>query len=78
MGKSKAQMMRVAAVLHVLFHLGCGDDIAAELTDTSIKAAINLVDVCSEHARMFAGRMDANASGENNCKCYCVQLLCRL
>ena len=66
MGKSKAHIMRVVTVLHALFHLGYGGDI---VTDASIKAAINLVDVCNEHARIFAGRMDTT-SGANDFKYY--------
>ena len=67
MGKSKAQMMRVAAVLHALFCLDTAYELTAEISADSVKAAINLVDVCNEHTRIFAGRTDTS-SGPTTCK----------
>ena len=69
MGKSKAQMMRVAAVLHVLFSLDNDHNLTPELSASAVKAAINLVDVCNEHTRIFAGRSDSSSgTTSDSCK----------
>ena len=54
-------MMHVAAVLHVLFSLDPEHSLTTELSADAVKAAINLVDVCNEHTRIFAGRSDTSS-----------------
>ena len=61
MAKSKAQMMRVAAVLHALFSLDPMHKLTTELSACSVKAALNLVEVCNKHARIIAGRTDTSS-----------------
>ena len=67
MGKSKAQIMRVAAVLHAIFSIDKEHPLTSELSSSAVKAAIDLVGVCNEHTRIFAGRTDTS-SGQTNCK----------
>ena len=56
LSKSKGQILRIAATLHVLFNLETPLSIPAVISDSAIKAAINLVDVCLQHAAFLAGR----------------------
>ena len=74
MGKSKAQILRVAVALHAIFSLDSQHALTPELSASAVKAAINLVDVCNEHTRIFAGRTDTS-SGQCDCKCHKYSLL---
>ena len=56
LSKSKGQILRVAAVLHVLFHLEQPDKIPPEISVAALKAADNFVSVCLQHAAYIAGR----------------------
>ena len=56
LSKSKGQILRVAATLHVLFHIEKPMDIPTTISDAAIEAAIDLVDVCIQHAAFLAGR----------------------
>ena len=60
MGKSKGMMMRVAAVLHALFTIDQQNTLTAELSAASVTAALNLVEVCNEHAKIFSGHSSAS------------------
>ena len=44
--------------LHVLFNIETPLAIPTVISDAAIKAAINLVDVCIQHAAFLAGRGD--------------------
>ena len=56
LSKSKGQIIRVAATLHVLFNIEAPLAIPTVISDAAIKAAINLVDLCIQHAAFLAGR----------------------
>ena len=56
LSKSKGQILRVATVLHVLFNMEAPDSIPTELSEQSVKAAENFVDVCLQHAAYLGGR----------------------
>lgn len=56
LSKSKGQLLRVAAVLHVLFYLDSVDDIPSLISERALKAADNFVSVCLQHAAYMAGR----------------------
>ena len=60
LSKSKGQIIRVAATLHVLFNIETPLAIPTVISDAVIKAAINLVDVCIQHAAFLAGRGDVD------------------
>lgn len=62
MGKSKGQLMRVAVVLHALFKVGTDDsEFESEVSTSSVKAALDLVAVCNEHTKIFAGRTHSSS-----------------
>ena len=56
LSKSKGQILRVAAVLHVLFHVENPHIIPSIVGDAAVKAAINFVDLCVQHAAYITGR----------------------
>ena len=59
LSKAKGLILRVAGVLHVLFHLGSPvGDIPQEISTDALKAAENYVDVCCQHVGYIAGRGD--------------------
>ena len=58
LSKSKGQILRVAAVLHVLFHRDTPLNIPENVSEEAVKAAVNFVDLCLQHAAYLAGRGD--------------------
>ena len=53
LSKSSGQILRVSAAIHVLFHLENEDPLS---NITAIEAAINFVEVCSQHTAYITGR----------------------
>ena len=60
LSKAKGQILRVAAALHVLFNINTPLTIPQEISDAAIKAAVDLVDVCIQHAAFLARRGDVD------------------
>ena len=58
LSKSKGQILRVAAVFHVLFHLHTPLNIPENISHRSVEAAAAFVDLCLQHAASLAGRGD--------------------
>ena len=56
LSKSKGQILRVAAVLQVLFHVDNPHNIPAKVGEDAMKAAISFVDLCIQHAAYITGR----------------------
>lgn len=56
LSKSKGQILRVAATLHVLFHIDTPLAIPSVIGEDAVKAAIDFVDVCIQQAAFLAGR----------------------
>jgi pyruvate/oxaloacetate carboxyltransferase len=56
LSKSRGQILRVAATLHVLFHMDTPSDIPNEISEDALKAAVDFVDVCTQHVAHIAGR----------------------
>ena len=56
LSKSKGQILRVAATFHVLFSWETPHSISAEITDEALKAAIDFVEIGTQHAAFLAGR----------------------
>ena len=56
LSKSKGQILRVAATMHVLFHWEEPQNIPNEISDKALMASINFVDICIQHAAYLAGR----------------------
>ncbi len=65
LSKSKGQILRVAATMHVLFHWEKPQDIPVTISDNALKASIDFVDVCIQHAAYLAGRGEMNEAVES-------------
>ena len=58
LSKSKGQLLRVAAVMHILFHIDSPDGIPERISENAVKAAECFVDLCLQHAAYLGGRGD--------------------
>ena len=56
LSKSRGQILRIAAVLHVFFHLDTPHSIPTEIKDNAVVAAIDFVELCIQHAVYITGR----------------------
>ena len=61
LSKGKGQCLRIAAAMHVLFQISgeiLGDNMSVEdeVSDRALKAAIEFVQTCIQHAAYIAGR----------------------
>ena len=56
LSKSRGQVLRFAAALHVLFQLENEDIHTDEICETSLRAAINLIEVANEQTVIISGR----------------------
>lgn len=55
LSKAKGQVLHVAALMHLLFQ-GSDGVIGPCISEASINAAIDFVEVCCQHAAFIAGR----------------------
>lgn len=58
LSRSRGQVLRVAAVMHVLFHVDTPTSIPDELTESAVRAADCFVEICLQHASYIGGRGD--------------------
>lgn len=56
LSKSKGQILRLAAVFNALFSLDDEHELHSAISEAAVKAAINYIEVCSEHAAIIGGR----------------------
>ena len=56
LSKSRGQILRIAAVLHVLFHLDTPHNIPMEIEENAVAAAIDFVELCIQHVMYITGR----------------------
>ena len=56
LSKSRGQILRVAAVLHVLFHIDTPQAIPKDISENALQAALDFVEVCNQHAAFLAGK----------------------
>jgi hypothetical protein len=56
LSKSKGQLLRVAAVMHVLFNMEDPSSIPQEISEDAVKAADCFVDLCLQHAAYLGGK----------------------
>ena len=56
LSKSRGLVLRVATVLHMLFHINSTDPLPDQLSDMSIKAAVNFVQISCQQTAYIAGR----------------------
>ena len=54
--KSKGQILKLAAVFNALFSLEPSHPLNDQLSDISVKAAINFIETCNEHTAIIGGR----------------------
>lgn len=59
LSKANGQVLRVAALMHLLFQ-GSDGDIGLCISQASINVAIDFVEVCCQHAAFIAGRETIN------------------
>lgn len=45
LSKSKGQVLRIASVLHMLFHIGSEEPVSDEVSNDAITAAVNFVKI---------------------------------
>ena len=72
LSKAKGQLLRVAACLHVLFKVETPTEIDATIDLPALKAAINFIEVCCEHAFMITGRHNILHRLEGNNDGMCI------
>ena len=65
LSKSRGQILRVAATMHVLFHLDTPLTIPSTISEDALKTAQSFVELCNEHAACLAGRGDIREAIEN-------------
>ena len=58
LSKSRGQILRVAATMHVLFHLDTPLCIPTVISDEALKAAQDFVETSNQHVAFLAGRGD--------------------
>lgn len=68
LSKSKGQILRVAAVFNALFSIDSEHPLNQELSISSLKAAINFVEVCNEHTAIIGGRKNTTDPVACTCK----------
>ena len=55
------QILRISAVLHILFHLDketCPQNLDVIISEDAITAATHFVEICGQHVAFIAGRGD--------------------
>ena len=87
LSKAKGQVLRVAAALNVMFNDSCDEDehisvsdVPSTISNESIVAAQNFVDLCCQHAAYIAGRgkvEDEISKVTSACKLYQGGYTCR-
>ena len=58
LSKSKGQILRVAAVMHALFHWETPVSIPSDISNVAIEAAIKFVEYCNQQTCYLCGRGD--------------------
>ena len=58
LSKSKMQILRIGAVIHVLFHYDKPHTVPSTISSNAIKASIKFVDTCIQHVLYVLGRKD--------------------
>ena len=60
LSKSLGQILRVSAVMHVLFHMDIEEPLPDTITEMAIEAAIDFVELCCQHTAYITGRGNIN------------------
>ena len=56
LSKSRSQALRLAPVMHLLFHFGEEGNVSDDVSDAAMKAAINFARVSCEQTAMITGK----------------------
>ena len=64
LSKSKGQILRTAAVMHLLFHTNTPTSIPTEITEAAMRATDCFVEYCLQHAAYLGDRGDLNEAIE--------------
>ena len=56
LSKSRSQALRLAPVMHLLFHFGEEGNLSDDVSDAAMKAAINFAIVSCEQTAMITGK----------------------
>lgn len=65
LSKSRGQVLRVAATMHVLFYIDTPLAIPSTISEGALKAAQSFVELCNQHAACLAGRGDIGEAIES-------------
>ena len=65
LSKSKGQILRVAATMHVLFNWETLHNTSFVISDEAMKAAIDFVEICNQHVNYLTGKENINDEIEN-------------
>ena len=65
LSKSRGHVLRLAATMHVLFHLETPLSIPETISEQALKAAQEFVEVCNQHVFFLSGRGDITEAIEN-------------
>ncbi len=56
LSKSHGQILRVAGVMHVLFHLEIPQTVSEKISEKALLAALDFVELRNQHAAFLAGK----------------------
>lgn len=56
LSKSLGQILRDSAVMHILFHINDETHLPSVISNMTVDAAINFVEVCYQHTAFTTGR----------------------
>jgi hypothetical protein len=62
LSKSKGQILRVAAAIHVLFHMETPNSVPPDISEAAVKASDSFVNYCIQHAAFLGGRGDLKSA----------------
>jgi hypothetical protein len=65
LSKSRGHVLRVAATMHVLFHLETPLSIPETISEQALMAAQEFVEVCNQHVSFLSGRGDITEAIDN-------------
>ena len=65
LSKSKGQILRVAATMHVMFNWETPHSTLIVISDEAMKAAIDFVEICNHHVNYLTGKDNINDEIEN-------------
>ena len=56
LSKAKGQILRIAATMHILFHLEKEEEVSEGIIEDAVLAAINYIQTCIQHTAYITGR----------------------